>query len=273
MSNAARRAVLLLLVTTIITSAARVAGAQEGGLTGLTDTQKRRAEQFTSIFENDTIELQYGYVENIHDGRGITAGRAGFTTGTGDLVLVVERYAEAVPGNLLEMYLPRLRKLAEEESDDTSGLKGLKKAWREAAKDPAFRAVQDDIVDSEYFLPAMARADALGLRLPLSRAVLYDTILQHGEGDDPDGLPALIRRTNRKAGGSPADGVDEERWLRRFLRVRRATLAHAHDPATREGWAEAVDRVDAFLDILEDGNVNLDGPIHVKTPQHEATIP
>jgi hypothetical protein len=92
-------------------------------------------------------------------------------------------------------------------------------------------------------------------------------------GDDPDGLPALIQRTNEKAGGSPADGVEEKRWLRRFLRVRRADLGHAHDPDTREEWASAVDRVDAFLDILKDGNVNLDGSIHVKTPQHEATIP
>jgi hypothetical protein len=36
--------------------------------------------QITSTFENSTLELQYDYVENIGDGRGITAGRAGFTS-------------------------------------------------------------------------------------------------------------------------------------------------------------------------------------------------
>jgi hypothetical protein len=38
--------------------------------------RKHRAAQITSTFENSTLELQYDYVENIGDGRGITAGRA-----------------------------------------------------------------------------------------------------------------------------------------------------------------------------------------------------
>src|SRR5579862_8416717 len=51
----------------------------------LTSAQRRRADQIISVFENDTIELQYGYTEELDDGRGLTAGRAGFTTATGDL--------------------------------------------------------------------------------------------------------------------------------------------------------------------------------------------
>lgn len=41
-------------------------------------------EQLTSIFENDTPELQYTYCQNIHDRRGYTFGFAGFTSGTFD---------------------------------------------------------------------------------------------------------------------------------------------------------------------------------------------
>src|SRR5688572_10409507 len=48
---------------------------------GLTRVQKRRAEAITSILENDTPKLQYAYAEALDDGRGITPGRAGFTTG------------------------------------------------------------------------------------------------------------------------------------------------------------------------------------------------
>src|SRR5690349_2974768 len=66
---------------------------------------KRLAEALTSLFENGTTEIDYAYAEALGDGRGITAGRAGFTSATGDLLLVVQRYTAAVPGNGLAAYL------------------------------------------------------------------------------------------------------------------------------------------------------------------------
>ena len=51
---------------------------------------KHRAEQIISSFENSTTEIQYAYAEDIGDGRGITAGRAGFTSRTHDLLQVVD---------------------------------------------------------------------------------------------------------------------------------------------------------------------------------------
>ncbi|CAG2119036.1 unnamed protein product, partial [Medioppia subpectinata] len=36
----------------------------------LPSAAKKRCEEYTSIFENDTIELQYAYCEDIGDGRG-----------------------------------------------------------------------------------------------------------------------------------------------------------------------------------------------------------
>src|SRR5687767_7600966 len=61
--------------------------------------RKTHAAQITSTFENATVKLQYDYAENIGDGRGITAGRAGFTSATGDLLLLVRRYTEMKPDN------------------------------------------------------------------------------------------------------------------------------------------------------------------------------
>jgi chitosanase len=67
-----------------------------GGYTAVQGLQnpaaKHRAEQIISSFENSTTVIQYGYAENLHDGRGITAGRAGFTSGTDDLLAVVQLY-------------------------------------------------------------------------------------------------------------------------------------------------------------------------------------
>lgn len=240
---------------------------------GFNAEQRRRADQIVSVFENDTIEIQYAYIANINDGRGFTAGRAGFTTATGDFLEVVEHYATAVPGNGLAKYLPRLRELAAADSDATDGLDGIEAAWAAAANDARFRAAQDEVVDIEYYNPAVERWRDLGCTTALSLAAIYDTIIQHGEGDDPDGLPAIIGRASAAARGTPATGVSEERWLSAFLDARRATLAFAANPETREAWAESVDRVEPFRDLLRLRNFDLDGPIEIDTKDHQATIP
>ena len=84
----------------------------------LTATQRRVADELVSVFENSTTHLQYGYVENLHDGCGLTAGRAGFCSATGDMLMTVEAYAEAAPQTPLVRYLPILRARA------TTGARG-----------------------------------------------------------------------------------------------------------------------------------------------------
>lgn len=235
---------------------------------GLNKDQKRRAEQLTSIFENGKTEIQYGYVEELDDGRGYTCGRAGFTTATGDALEVVEVYTKAVPNNKLKKYLPELRRLAKNESDDTSNLKGFASAWRSLGNDKAFRAAQDEVNDRLYYQPAMKRSDQAGLKTALAKAVMYDTVIQHGDGDDPDSFYALIKRTNKKMGGSPKDGTDEKKWLNKFLDVRYDDLMNPSDKDTQDEWRESVARVDVFRDIVKAKNYNLDGPIHVRSSEY-----
>lgn len=117
----------------------------------MTAQQKHRCEQYTSIFENDTTELQYAYVENIHDGRGFTAGRAGFTTGTGDAYEVVKKYTAHKHSNPLAHFLPELEKLAKSSSGSVAHLSGFETAWKEAAKDPEFHKIQDEVSDEMYY--------------------------------------------------------------------------------------------------------------------------
>ncbi len=245
---------------------------------GLSGLHRRRAEALTSLFENGTTTLQYGYAEALGDGRGLTAGRGGFTSGTDDLFAVVKAYVAKKPDSPLKKFLPRLEQLSKlpesaSERGSLAGLDGLAAAWATAAKDPAFRAAQDAEVDRLYFAPSQRRADALGLITPLARGQLYDAIIQHGDGDDPDGLPALIARATSKAGGTPKTGVNEAVWLKAFLEVRRADLTHAHDPATRKEWAASVDRVGVYEDLLRVGNLALKGPFHVNHGDFVGTIP
>jgi chitosanase len=113
----------------------------------------------------------------------------------------------------------------------------------------------------------------LGLSFPLSLLNLYDTCIQHGDGDDPDGLPAIIDRATAQADGTPADGVDENDWLRAFMDIRRSVLLNASDPDTREEWAESVGRADALIAIFESGNVGMIPPITINPFGTEFTLP
>ncbi|MEW5922835.1 MAG: chitosanase, partial [Candidatus Zixiibacteriota bacterium] len=185
-----------------------------------TDEQRVLADQIISVFENDTPVIDYAYAENLDDGRGITAGRAGFTSATGDMLTVVERYTELVPENPLAGYLPRLQELAALESGAVDGLENLEAAWQTAAEDSIFREVQDEVVDEEYYWPAVDHADELGMCYPLSLLNLYDACIQHGDGDDPDGLPAIISRATEQVGGTPGGDIDENEWLQAFMDIR-----------------------------------------------------
>jgi chitosanase len=249
--------------------------SEDDGTSGVVFTAEQRllADQIISVFENETPDIDYAYAENLDDGRGITAGRAGFTSATGDMLLVVERYTQLVPQNPLAVYLPRLRELAEAESEAVDGLENLITAWQTAAQDSIFRRVQDNVVDEEYYQPAVDYADELGMAYPLSLLNLYDACIQHGDGDDPDGLSAMITRTTAQVHGTPGDGVSEHTWLQAFMTIRRSVLLNATDPDTREAWAESVGRVDALISIFESGNMNLTPPIVINPYGTEFTLP
>jgi len=235
--------------------------------------QKLRAEQLTSLFENGKIEIKYSYIENLDDGRGYTAGRAGFTTADGDLYQVVKLYTDSKPNNSLSKFLPKLKSLANEGSDSTLGLSGFKEAWIKSSQDSEFKKAQDKVVDTEYYQPAMKIAGGNDIKTALGKAIFYDSIIQHGGGNDPDSLSSMVRETITKAGGSPKTGVDEAKWLNTFIKVRRDTLLNATEESTRDVWKESVGRCDVFQQILNSGNLDLKGPIKIKTSEYDTTIP
>ncbi len=226
---------------------------------------KRIAQLLTSIFENGTTEIQYSYVEDLNDGRGITCGRSGFCTGTGDAYEVVKRYSRVRSDNPLAKYLPELRRLnTADDRSDTTGLAGFSDAWAQCAADNDFRQIQDDVTDDLYWRPSQRRADDLGLETPLARAFIFDTIIQHGDDEDPDGLGALVSRAALSAGGTRAEGVDEHLWLEAFIAARRADLAHCSDESSRAEWAGSVGRCDVFSRIAASGNYELRTPFAIK---------
>jgi chitosanase len=225
-----------------------------------------------NVFEYSSTSARYDPCSDLGDGRGLTCGKIGFTTSSTEVRDVVAAYTEGAPGSPLARHLARLRELADRGSAGTSGLEGFAGDWAHAADDPRFRAVQDAVADRLTYAPALATARRLGIRTPLGVAILFDSAVQHGTSDDPDGLPALVTATTARAHGTPSGGVPEKTWLLTFLDVRRADLRNPHDKTSQQVWADSVDRVDALRDLLEAGKAQLNPPLTLQVDGEPYTL-
>jgi hypothetical protein len=157
-------------------------------------TQREVIETLEDVLLHDSAVPQYARVVNQFDSRGFVAGIGDFSTADASALEVVNSYTARVGDNeLARGYLVPLTQLARDRSSDTTGLVGFPDAWRRATLDPAFRAVQIAVRDSRSFQPDVAEARDIGLLTPLGLAVIYDSLLQHGVADLPDG-PACVDR-------------------------------------------------------------------------------
>lgn len=226
--------------------------------TGLDDPAKKEiAMKLVSSAENSSLDwrAQYQYIEDIGDGRGYTGGIIGFTSGTHDMLELVELYTHRKPDNVLAPYLPALR--AVDGGDSHEGLDpGFPGAWKKAARDPAFRKAQNDERDRLYFRPTVERGKADGIGA-LGQFAYYDALVVHGDGDDPTGFPALRKRALAKA-EPPSRGGDEKAYLTAFLdaRVWAMRQEEAHSDTSRIDTAQRV--------FLKDGNLDLHTPLNWK---------
>ncbi|NEB79814.1 chitosanase [Streptomyces sp. SID14478] len=216
--------------------------------------KKELAQQIVASAENSTLDWrgQYGYIEDIGDGQGYTAGIIGFCTGTHDLLTLVERYTDDHPGNGLARYLPALRKVDGTQSHE--GLDpGFTAAWKAEAGKKAFRAAQDEERDRVYFDPAvrLAKLDGLGT---LGQFVYYDAMVFHGPGTGPTGFYGL-REAAMKEADTPSQGGREKAYLDIFLDLRRKAMKQKKSDIDTS-------RIDtAERRFLYDGNLSLKTPL------------
>jgi chitosanase len=203
--------------------------------------------ELVSSAENSTLDWrrQYGYIEDIHDGRGYTAGIIGFCSGTDDMLQLVENYTKAEPTNVLAKYLPALRQV--NGSASHAGLDpGFPGDWKTAAADPVFQRAQDDLRDQWYFTPAVNLAKKDGLPT-LGQFIYYDAAVMHGF----DGAQAIRNRALAKA-RPPAQGGDLTAYLNAYLdeRVVEMNKEEAHSDTSRVDTEQRT--------FLNSGNFNLD---------------
>jgi chitosanase len=238
-----RVALLAIAFTLAVAPAARASDLAE-------PSSKEVAMMLVSSAENSSLDwrAQYRYIEDIHDGRGYTAGIIGFCSGTGDMLEVVRAYLRAKPKSPLRRFERALVRV-----NGTASHKGLGKpfvrAWRKAAKDPAMRRAQDAERDRVYFDPAVALAKADGLNA-LGQFAYYDAAVVHGAG----GLKAIRKRAAAKA-PTPAAGGAEVAYLEAFLNARVVAMRKeaAHEDVTRIEKAQRR--------FLREGNLDLKPPL------------
>jgi len=222
----------------------------------LSDPAKKDvAMQIVSAAENSSLnwKAQYGYIEDIGDGRGYTAGIIGFCTGCGDLLQLVQYYTKLAPNNVLAKYIPALQKIGSFNATHAGLDPNFTKDWVMAAKDPLFQQAQNDERDRSYFNPAVSQGKTDGLHA-LGQFMYYDALVVHGPGNDSLSFGG-IRAAALKKAKAPAQGGNEATYLNAFLDARNAVMLseEAHSDISRIETAQRV--------FLKAGNLDLNLPL------------
>ncbi|MFD1455115.1 chitosanase [Levilactobacillus lanxiensis] len=249
-----RGTLLVLLASSLVGCAAKTPGYQAKRTI---KTGQLRATTFALVAsaENSTTDYQrqYGYIEDIGDGRGYTAGIIGFTSATGDLRQVVQRYSRLqTHHNGLKRYLPALRRVNGTASHAGLGPKFVK-AWRRAAKDPQMARAQDAILNRQYLKPVLRAAKQDNLS-PLGQYIYYDAIVVHGPGADRNSFGG-IRRRAQKLAKTPRQGGNQAQYLRAFLKVRTGVMRE-------EKAHKDLSRLNVQRRFIKDENYQLKRPLH-----------
>src|SRR5205814_1829311 len=134
----------------------------------------RRIKAISSVFEVGSPEPDYGYVENLDDGRGFTVTQYGFCTYNTEVADVIALILESEPDTPLKDYLPKLPP----QDWDGKKLGDFARAWKSAANTSKVLARScDAIADKLYLAPAIAAAASVGVTSPVGIAIFYNTLV------------------------------------------------------------------------------------------------
>ena len=192
---------------------------------------KQVALAFTSTAENSTTDwtTAYTYIEDIGDGRGLTAGIVGWCSGTGDMLTLIRNANLWTPGNRLAKWITPLSQVmaAPYEQRPAKSWELLGAAfvadWQTAGAEPWFQEAQRRERDRVYWAPALAQAKADGVDA-LGLVALYDISVNHGPGSDPESFGGIVAAAAAKA-APPSKGGSDTAYVEALVAARQAVLA------------------------------------------------
>jgi chitosanase len=217
------------------------------------EKDKLKALAIVHIFETSKAFGDYGACAVLNDGAGVSYGINQFTHRSGSLLEVVTAYFRnggTVGRAAIEEAVPLLKQKGTGAIGELAGNTRFKKALKAAALTSEMRAAQHEIAERRYLRPAVEAAGGSGFVLPLSLAVIYDSI-NHGSY-------ARIRDRVKISKKNYSTGVEfEKAWIYSYVK-------------NRDAWLESVPRLavtdyrtDFFLAQIARGNWMLELPVNV----------
>jgi len=194
-----------------------------------------KAMAIVNIFETGEPFGDFAACVVLDDGAGISYGISQFTHRSGSLLEVVERYLASesrVGRDQLENSLTFLRETNSSALKTLAGDFRFRNALKAAAATHGMREAQLHVAFERYLKPAVDACVGSGFVLPLSLAVIYDSIT-HGSYErfrdnvrvTPLGVPSRVRMAEAVALTFEKAWITEyarqrDRWLRSVPRLR-----------------------------------------------------
>jgi len=222
--------------------------------------KKREIEQIINIFETGSAQGDYSNVTVMHgDSGGLTYGKSQTTLNSGNLYILIKKYIDFYSNKEIEdselnikvkalenFFLPRL-KVKDQELNNCECFKNILRYL--GKNDYNMKIVQDTFFDEAYFNPALSISRKLGLVLPLSVAVVYDSTIQ--------GSFATVRKLFPEV--PPLYGGDEKKWTIAYVKARYSWLASKQPPLKLTTY-----RMEAFKKLINEDNWGLVTPFVVR---------
>jgi chitosanase len=148
-----------------------------------TERDKAAARVIVSIFETSKKHGDPAALAVLDDGAGISFGIHQATHKSGSLAKVVEHYVEidGILADDLKGFLVAMRNIQRPAIFQMANSITLRNLLIEAGtNDPLMRKAQEEVVDTNYMLPAIQFAEENGLTHPLALAICYDSMIQGG---------------------------------------------------------------------------------------------
>ena len=206
---------------------------------------KLKALAIVKIFETSDPFGDYAAVTVLNDGAGVSYGISQFTHRSGSLLAVAEKYLESgsmVGRRVIEDRLPVLRLRAAGPIRQLAGDTTLKKALQAAAVTREMRSAQEHVAFERYLGPAMGACEGSNFVLPLSLAVVYDSMNHGSWATIRDRVPA---------------GLGEKEWITAYVRERDRWL-RSHPRLESTAY-----RTRFFLSQIQTGRWHLELPLNV----------
>ena len=223
-----------------------------------TENDKLKAMAIVHIFETSRPLGDFAACVVLNDGAGVSYGINQFTHRSGSLAAVVENYLSGggqIGRDVFANVLPVLKKTSAAAVGRLAVDERFKRTLRAAAVTREMQAAQIEIAFEKYLDPAIRICIRNGFALPLSLAVVYDS-LTHGSWNliaTRVGRPLSLFHS--AAVGSPSRG--EMAWITEYVRKRHTWLTDLRRLRPTNY------RTKFFLDQIATGNWDLHLPVTV----------